>query len=155
MQTDIKMILDRWLDEDDWDAFELINDRAECASFEQLSVFPHDDGTYAVCRPLDDFGNPCGQMLIFMIYEDGGEYKIDVVTDEFVQDMIMDEFRDMRGSDEDLDDLGDLGDDGFGDDDDDEDVSDDEELSGNGYRVYDAEEGDADLSALDKTAGDR
>ena len=86
-------------------------------------------------------------MLIFIIYEEGGEYKIDVVTDEFVADMIYDEYRETRGAeldDEDFD---------FDEDEEDEDELDDEEAFDNeGYRVYDAEDGDADLSSLDATA---
>lgn len=149
MLTDIGEILKQWLDENDWEPFELINSRGESASFDQLAVFPHDDGTYCVARPLDDYGNPDGTTLIFIIYEEGGDYKIDVVTDDFVHDMIYEEYRESRGSDIDDEDL-DFEDDS---DDDDEDELDDEQAFDNeGFRVYDAEDGDADLSSLDQTA---
>ena len=147
MLTDLSEVLKQWLDENDWEPFELINSKGESASFDQIAVFPHDDGTYCIAKPLDDYGNPEGSMLIFIIYEEGGEYKIDVVTDEFVADMIYDEYRETRGAeldDEDFD---------FDEDEEDEDELDDEEAFDNeGYRVYDAEDGDADLSSLDATA---
>jgi len=148
MLTDLNEILKQWLDENDWEPFELINSRGEAASFQQIAVFPHDDGTYCIAKPLDEYGNPEGSTLIFIIYEDGGEYVIDVVTDDFVQDMIYDEYRETRGAeldDEELD---------FDEEtDDDVDELDDEKAFDNeGYRVYDAEDGDADLSSLDATA---
>jgi hypothetical protein len=147
MLTDLSEILKVWLDEDDWEPFELINNRGESASFEQIAVFQHDDGTYCISRPVDNYGNPDGATLIFIIYEEGGEYKIDVVTDEFVQDMIYDEYRETKGADVEIDDF---------DYDEDEDEGEDEEdeFDGKGYRVYDAEDGDADLASLDATASD-
>ena len=145
MLTDLNEILKQWLDENDWEPFELINNRGQSATFEQIAVFAHDDGTYCIARPVDEYGNPEGTTLIFIIYDEGGEYKIDVVTDEFVQDMIYDEYRETKGAeldDEDLD---------F-DDDDEESLDDEEEFDSQGYRVYDAEDGDADLASLDATA---
>ena len=150
MLTDLNEILKQWLDENDWEPFELVNNKGDVATFDQIAVFPHDDGTYCIAKPLDAYGNPEGATLIFIIYEDGGDYKIDVVTDEFVQDMIYDEYRETRGAEVDDDDFD------FEDEvDDDEDELDDEEAFDNeGYRVYDAEDGDADLSSLDATAED-
>ena len=145
MLTDLNEILKQWLDENDWEPFELINSRGESATFEQIAVFPHDDGTYCIARPVDEYGNPDGTTLIFIIYDEGGEYKIDVVTDDFVQDMIYDEYRETKGAeieDEDLD---------F-DDEDEDSLDDEEEFDSQGYRVYDAEDGDADLASLDATA---
>ena len=147
MLTDLNEILKQWLDENDWEPFELINSRGESATFEQIAVFPHDDGTYCIARPVDEYGNPDGTTLIFIIYDEGGEYKIDVVTDDFVQDMIYDEYRETKGAeieDEDLD---------F-DDEDEDSLDDEEEFDSQGYRVYDAEDGDADLASLDATADD-
>lgn len=145
MLTDLSEILKQWLDENDWEPFELINNRGQSASFEQIAVFPHDDGTYCIAKPLDDYGNPEGSTLIFIIYDEGGEYKIDVVTDEFVQDMIYDEYRETKGAEVDDEDF-DL------DEDEDEALDDEDEFDSQGYRVYDAEDGDADLSSLDATA---
>ena len=150
MLTDLSEVLKVWLDEDDWEPFELINNRGESASFEQIAVFQHDDGTYCISRPVDSYGNPDGATLIFIIYEEGGDYKIDVVTDEFVQDMIYDEYRETKGADVDVEDFD------FDDEDEDEDETENEEdeFDGKGYRVYDAEDGDADLASLDATASD-
>lgn len=145
MLTDLSEILKQWLDENDWEPFELINNRGQSASFEQIAVFPHDDGTYCIAKPLDDYGNPEGSTLIFIIYDEGGEYKIDVVTDEFVQDMIYDEYRETKGAEVDDEDF-DL------DEDEDEVLDDEDEFDSQGYRVYDAEDGDADLASLDATA---
>lgn len=145
MLTDLSEILKQWLDENDWEPFELINNRGQSASFEQIAVFPHDDGTYCIAKPLDDYGNPEGSTLIFIIYDEGGEYKIDVVTDEFVQDMIYDEYRETKGAEVDDEDF-DL------DEDEDEALDDEDEFDSQGYRVYDAEDGDADLASLDATA---
>jgi len=145
MLTDLCEILKQWLDENDWEPFELINSRGESATFEQIAVFPHDDGTYCIARPVDAYGNPDGTTLIFIIYDEGGEYKIDVVTDDFVQDMIYDEYRETKGAE--------IEDDDFDfDDEDEESLDDEEEFDSQGYRVYDAEDGDADLASLDATA---
>ena len=146
MLTDLSDILKQWMDEDDWEPFELINDRGESASFEQIAVFPHEDGTYAIARPIDKYGNPEGSTIIFIIYEECGEYKIDVVTDDFVQDMIYDEYRETKGAEIDDDDFD------FDDEDEDEDEDDEDEFNNKGFRVYDAEDGDADLASLDATA---
>ena len=151
MLTDLSEILKVWLDENDWEPFELINNRGESANFEQIAVFQHDDGTYCIARPVDRYGNPEGATLIFIIYEEAGEYKIDVVDDEFVQDMIYDEYRETKGADLDDDD----DDFDFDDEDDEDDVDEDEDdFDSKGYRVYDAEDGDSDLASLDATASD-
>ena len=100
MITNIKEVLEKLLDESDWDTLEMINDRGEHALFDQVCLIPESDSViYAILQPVDEFGNWLDDEIVFSFTDaDTDDAQIDVVTDQYLIKDIYDEYRRFRSS---------------------------------------------------------
>lgn len=109
MQTDLKELLRRMMDENDWEPIVLINDRGDAERFDQVALLPvsvesrkYVDETvehnFAILQPIDDAGEELGRSIIVDITIDEDQnYRLSLVDNPLLVHIIMVEYRDVRG----------------------------------------------------------
>lgn len=106
---DAKAILDKLMDENDWEPIEIVNSRGESARFNQIALLPttvesqkYVDETvehnFAILQPLDEDGEEIGRPLVVDITVDEDKnYALTVLDKRELISEIMGEYREVRG----------------------------------------------------------
>ena len=106
---DVKAILDKLMDENDWEPIEIVNSRGESARFNPIALLPttvesqkYVDETvehnFAILQPLDENGEEIGNPLVVDItVDEDGNYALIVVEKRELISEIMGEYREVRG----------------------------------------------------------
>jgi hypothetical protein len=109
MQLDAKEILNKMLDESDWEPLEITNSRGETARFNQVGLIPaavdsdlYEDEkvehNFAILQPLDEEDQEIGNPLIVDLQKDeDDQYSASVVENPFIIHEVMASYRKTRG----------------------------------------------------------
>lgn len=109
MQTDLKALLERMMDENDWEPVELVNDKGESARFSQIALLPASvesskyvdesvEHNFAILQPLNEKDEETGRPLIVDIrIDEDGRYDMTLIDNQILIHEIMAEYREVRG----------------------------------------------------------
>lgn len=109
MKTDLKELLARMMDENDWEPVELTSDNGATERFNQVALLPvgvesakYVDETvehnFAVLQPLNDRDEEIGRSIIVDItINEDGEYALSLVENQILIHDIMAEYKNVRG----------------------------------------------------------
>ncbi|MGM9679920.1 MAG: hypothetical protein ACI3XR_00290 [Eubacteriales bacterium] len=109
MQTDLKALLERMMDENDWEPVELVNDKGESARFSQIALLPASvesskyvdesvEHNFAILQPLNEQNEEIDRPLIVDIrIDEDGQYDMTLIDNQILIHEIMAEYREVRG----------------------------------------------------------
>lgn len=109
MQTDLKALLERMMDENDWEPVELVNDKGESARFSQIALLPTSiesrkyvdesvEHNFAILQPLDENDEEIDRPIVVdIIINEDGAYGMSLVDNPILIHEIMAEYKEVRG----------------------------------------------------------